>query len=278
VLKKRLIPVVMLRNGSVVQSRGFKRYQIVGNPTTIVERLSTWAADELVYVDISRAPTHAQGRMDLGTRSSTNILSILGDVARRCFMPLSFGGGIRNLQQAEERIRAGADKIIINTQALSSPALITEAAESLGSQAVVISVDARRGEDGAYEVFSAGGREPSGRSPAAWAAECESRGAGEILVNSIDRDGGGQGYDLDLIRSVTSAVSIPVIALGGAGNWEHMATALEQTEASAVAAGNIFHHTEHSVFKAKQHLFERGANVRPPTLHEFDEFETPPQE
>lgn len=265
-LKNRLIPVVLLRSGVVVQSKGFQRYQRLGNPVTIVQRLTDWAADELIYLDISREQVYDLGRDDLNTANRGSILEILSDISCRCFMPLTFGGGIRSLKDADMRVSAGADKISINTQPLEDPGFITVCAREFGSQCVVVSIDALRKEDGTLEVFSCNGKRATGRIPAEWAAEAESRGAGEILINSIDRDGKGAGYDIDLINSVVGAVKIPVIALGGVGKWEHFDECLKTTKVSAIAAANIFHYTENSVYKAKKFLYDSGANVRKPTF------------
>jgi cyclase len=266
VLKQRLIPVVLMRGGVVVQSKGFQRYQRLGNPTTIVQRLSDWAADELIYLDISREGAYDMGRDDLGGANRGDPLSILADVARQCFMPLAFGGGIRTLDDIGVRIRLGADKVVINTQPLTEPEFITSAAREFGSQCVVVCIDARRTQDEHWEVCSSGGRTATGRSPADWAREAADRGAGEILIQSIDQDGRGRGYDLGLIRSVTSAVRVPVIALGGAGSWEHFAAAIQDGGADAVAAANIFNYRENSVYQAKRHLFDQGLNFREPAL------------
>ena len=263
-LKNRLIPVVLLRNGVVVQSKGFQRHQLLGNPVAIVQRLSDWASDELIYLDISRERIYDLRRDDLKAENRTSLLEILTDVSRCCFMPLTFGGGIRTLVDVTVRLRAGADKISINTKPLENPSFITACAREFGAQCVVVSIDVRRCENGVWEVFSCGGKKPTGRTPSAWAMEAESRGAGEILINSIDRDGRGNGYDIELIESIVNTVSIPVIALGGVGQWEHFSEALTKTKVSAIAAANIFHYTENSVFKAKKFLFEAGANVRKP--------------
>ena len=265
-LKNRLIPVVLLRNGIVVQSKGFKRYQRLGNPITIVERLSDWAADELIYLDISREPIYDLGRDDLNFPNRGAVLEILKDIARRCFMPLTFGGGIRTLDDVLARIRSGADKVSINTQALNDPGFVSICAKEFGSQCIVVSIDARTDGKGSWEVYKEGGRVPTGRHPGEWAAQVESRGAGEILINSIDRDGSGKGYDIPLIRSVVNAVKIPVIALGGVGEWAHLAQGITEGGASAVAAANIFHYTENSVYKAKKSLYDMGLNVRKPVL------------
>jgi cyclase len=266
VLKKRLIPVVLLRNGVVVQSKGFQRYQRLGNPVTVVQRLTDWAADELIYLDISRDNNYDLGRDDLNTQNRKNLLEILRDVAQRCYMPLTFGGGIRSVYDAACRITAGADKISINSRPLEAPNFITECAKEFGSQCVVVSIDAIQQSNEIYEVVGQGGKLRTGRLPTDWAREAEARGAGEILINSVDRDGKGTGFDLKLIQSVANAVRIPVIALGGAGKWEDFNICLNSTNVSAVAAANIFHYTENSVFKAKEYLIKEKANVRAPSL------------
>ncbi len=265
-LKSRLIPVVLLRNGVVVQSKGFKRYQLLGNPITIVQRLSDWAADELIYLDISSQPIYDLRRDDLNFANRNNLLAILEDVGKNCFMPLTSGGGIKNMEDIFARIRAGADKVSINTQALKQPNFIDVCAKEFGSQCIVVSIDALAEENGSWQVYQQGGRVPTGRIPADWAAEVESRGEGEIFLNSIDRDGSGKGYDLDLIHSVVNAVKIPVIVCGGVGEWSHFALGLTETRASAVAAANIFHYTENSIYKAKKYLYDHGFNVRQPVL------------
>lgn len=263
--KKRLIPVVLLRGGMVVQSKAFKRYQALGNPATMVGRLSNWSSDELIYLDISREAGYDLNRDDLKYQNRNDFLEILSDVAAKCFMPLTVGGGIRSLEEARLRIRAGADKIAVNTGAFRDPALLSRCAAEFGCQAVVLAVDARRREGGGWEVFVDGGRMATGRDPAAWALEAQERGAGEILLGSIDRDGAGSGYDLDLIARVAQKVKIPVVALGGVGNWDHLAQGLD-AGADAVAAANIFQYTENSVHLAKEHLYRRGYPVRRPRV------------
>jgi cyclase len=269
-LKNRLIPVVLLKNGAVVQSKRFSRYQRVGNPFTIVERLSAWAADELIYLDITREGSHDLGRDDLNCPNDRHVLNILKDVAKRCFMPLTFGGGIRTVEDAVDRIGNGADKICINSQALNDPAFIEACSRRLGSQCIVVSIDARNGRDGEWEACIQGGALPSGHSVVEWAMEAERRGAGEILLNSIDRDGSGKGYDIPLIRAVADRVGIPVIAVGGVGEWAHFAEGLREGHASAVAAANIFHYTENSVYAAKRYLYDSGLNVREAGFGVFD--------
>lgn len=265
--KKRLVPVVLLRNGVVVQSKGFKRWQALGNPATIVARLSNWASDELIYLDITREGAYDLRRDDTNFANRGGLLEILDDVSRKCFMPLTFGGGIRTAEDVAVRLARGADKVAINTQALAEPAFITRCAHTHGAQCIVVSMDVRARTDGqpGWEVFADSGRQATARDAVEWAREAADRGAGELLLNSIDRDGAGQGYDLPLIEAVSSAVRIPVIALGGVGAWEHLGAGLD-AGAAAVAAGNIFHYTENSVFNAARWLHERGYPVRRPAL------------
>lgn len=274
-LKTRLIPCLLLRNGLVVQSKGFCRYQLLGNPTTVVQRLSDWACDELIYLDISRDSSYDLGRDDLNHPNRADILDIISDVARRCFMPLTFGGRIRTVDDAAARIERGADKIAINTQACHEPQFIADCARAFGSQCVVVSVDVRGDAATGWQVHTDGGREPTGRCPVEWARQIEQLGAGEILINSIDRDGKGRGYDIELIAAVASAVTVPVICLGGVGHWDHFAEAIRHAGVSAVAAANIFHYSENSVYNAKKHLFEAGLNVRRPELFAATAIEEP---
>lgn len=265
-LKNRLIPVLFLRNGYLVRSEEFKLYQNLGNPVAQVERYNAWDVDELIYIDITRDGTHDAQRSDLGGlrgAMTQTIEDVIRIVAAKCFMPLTFGGRIRTLDEARSRFALGADKVTINTQALRTPDFITAMAKEFGSQAVVVSIDARRIEnDSGYEVFGDGGRYPTGKAPAAWAREAQERGAGEILINSIDCDGKAMGYDLALIRSVVEATAIPVIACGGVGSYDHFASGIQDAGASAVAAGNIFHFKELAYPMAKRHLKKAGLNFR----------------
>jgi cyclase len=267
VVKTRLIPVVLLRGGVVVQSKGFRRYQPLGNPSRIVERLAAWASDELVYLDITPpgGGGYDCGRDDLAEHGRAELLEILGDISRRCFMPLSFGGGIRTLADIERRVRLGADKCVLNSAALADPSFIDEAAREFGSQCIVVCVDARRSEPSRWRVMTDGGRRETPWLAEEWVSEAQSRGAGEILVQSVDQDGTGRGYDLDLLRAVRSRMSVPLVALGGVGEWAHLADGIA-AGADAVAAANIFNYSENSVYHAKDFLFAQGLNVRRPTL------------
>lgn len=263
--KRRLIPLLLLRNGWIVQSKQFRKWQPLGNPITSVKRLSEWASDELIYLDISRDDTYDLKRDDLGNPNRATIFEILEDVSNQAFMPITVGGRIRTLADIQARLSRGADKVCINTKPLEEPDFIEAAAKEFGSQAVVVSIDFKD-IDGRKEVMKGWGKEPTGRTPEDWAREVESRGAGEVLVNSIDRDGMKIGYDLETTALVAEALSIPVIACGGVGTWEHLAEGLSQTKADAVAAANIFHYSDQSVYVAKKHLTEKGLDVRPPDL------------
>ena len=264
--KNRLIPVLLLRNGWLVQSKQFKRYQNLGNPISAVKRLSEWASDELVYLDISADDSHDLNRDDLGHPNRATFFEIIEDVSKVAHMPITVGGRIRTLEDIEKRLALGADKVSLNTQALETPQFITDAAREFGSQCVVISIDVKKQPDGTDLVMSHGGKRPTAFTPRDWAKRVEDTGAGEILLNSVDRDGMRNGYDLALLNAVADAVRIPVIAVGGVGEWDHMAEALRQTRVDAVAAANIFHYTDQSVYLAKKHLAAQGLNVRSPDL------------
>lgn len=264
-LKDRLIPVLFLRNGYLVRSESFQVHQNLGNPVAQVERYDAWDVDELIYIDITRSGHHDYQRSDLGGLRGVlpaTFEEIIPVVAEKCFMPLTFGGGIRTLEDARRRFESGADKITVNTQALQDPSFISALAHEFGSQAVVVSIDARLIEGGAHQVFSQWGSVPTGRDPRDWAREAQERGAGEILINSIDRDGKACGYDIELIRGVVEATSVPVIACGGAGNYDHFVDVFRQARPAAVAAGNLFHFKELAYPMAKRHLKKHALNVR----------------
>lgn len=260
-LKRRLIPCLFLQNGLIVRSQEFQEFKQLGNPLSQLERLNDWNADELIYVDITREGSYDLKRDDLKIQSRNDILAILRDISTRCFMPLSFGGRIRSLEQVDAFIANGADKVVINTGAYLHPALITQVAEKYGSQAMVAAIDVKK-EPGGYGVYIHNGRQRVDTSLEAWAREAVRRGAGEIFLNSIDRDGSANGYDLEVIRAVCALVDVPVIACGGAGAFEDFMKAMEETPASAVAAGNIFNFTENAYRRAKRVLKDAGLNVR----------------
>lgn len=263
----RIIPVVLTKNGRVVQSKGFKRHQVLGNPSSIVWRLSNWFADELIYLDITRQDQASiEHRSDLKYRLGSEIISCVEEVASKCFMPLTVGGGIRTTDDIYLRLKAGADKVAINSEALNRPEFIKEASSEFGSQCIVVSIDVRADNKGDWKVFKSAGRESTFKNLISWIQEVEALGAGEILLNSIDQDGQGQGYDLELIKKAVDATSVPVIALGGVGNWQHFARCIEFAHPSAVAAANIFQYVENSYFKAQRYLYEKDYPVRRPEV------------
>src|SRR3989338_1929513 len=239
-LKNRLIACLVIKNGIVVQSIGFSRYLHVGKPEIAIEFLNSWWIDEIIVVDIDASK---EGR----TISRDNVRSI----AKKCFVPLTVGGGFNSGEEVRQAIRSGADKVSINAAAIRRPELITEIAAVLGAQSVIVSMDVKVNQQGKYEVFISNGKEETGLDPVSWAKKVEELGAGEILLNSIDRDGTKQGYDLELIKKVSAAVNIPVIALGGACHPDHFCAGIEKGKAAAVAAANYFHFTEHSVITTK---------------------------
>ena len=263
----RLIPVILLKNGLIVRSQLFRIHQTIGNPMHTVRRLSNWNVDELVLLDISATDFHDMRRDDMQLRyDDSTTLGVLRQVAEHCVMPLTVGGRVRTVADIRSRLLSGADKCAINSEAVRRPGLITEGAGAFGSQCIVVSIDARRAADGSLEVLIDGGRTATGLHPARWARECERLGAGEILLNSIDRDGTGWGYDLDLIREVVGSVSIPVIACGGVGIYEHFPTAILEAGASAAAAANIFNFFELSYPNAKNACVRAGVAMRPVSL------------
>jgi imidazole glycerol-phosphate synthase subunit HisF len=260
-LKKRLIPVLLLQNGLLVRSELFKTHQIIGNPIHEVERFNQWTVDELVYLDITRDDVYDTRRDDHKVRGLNDPLAILEAVAQTCFMPLTWGGRIRNVQDMRDRISRGADKITVNSEAVRTPNLITQGAQVFGSQAIVLSIDVKRNAAGELKVYIDGGRTETGLAPAAWAREAEKLGAGEILLQSIDRDGTGEGFDTDYIHAVASVTTIPVIACSGVGRYEHYVDGI-RAGASAVAAANIWHFKELSDLGGKRALAKAGIDIR----------------
>ncbi len=260
-LRTRLIPVLLLQNGLLVRSESFSIHQALGNPIHEARRFNEWNVDELVYLDISRDDAYDLRRDDHKVKNLTGPMEILEEVSRACFMPLTWGGGIRTVEDMHGCFRRGADKVSVNTAAFRTPQLIRDGAKVFGSQAIVISVDVRRREDGRPEVVIEGGREPTGVDPVDWIKDAVSQGAGEILLQSVDRDGTALGYDVDLIRSVSAISAVPVIALGGVGHYEQFFDGWK-AGANAVAAANIFHFKELADRNAKRAMAKAGIPVR----------------
>ncbi len=250
-LKKRLVACLLIRDGLIVQSIGFRRYLPIGHPRFPIEFVVKWDVDEIVLLDMSA--TSEDRPPDIG---------MLEFLSRSCFVPLTVGGGIRTVDDVRRTVRAGADKVSINAHAVARPQLISEIADVFGGQCVVVSIDCRRENDGRYQVYTHSGIRATGLEPAAWARQAETLGAGEIFLNSIDRDGSKLGYDIAMIRQITESVQIPVVACGGVGNYSHFAPGIVEGGASAVAAANIFHYIEHSTIVAKAHMLKSGVDIR----------------
>lgn len=261
-LKKRLIPCLFLQNGRLVRSEHFSYHQILGNPIAQVERINSWSADELIYIDISNEEHYDLQRDDQKIKSMSSIYQIIDKVSKTCFIPLTFGGNIKTLDDIRELVKRGADKVVVNTIAFENPDFITQAAKAFGRQCIVVGIDVKTNADGNYEVYIRHGKKATGQDPVLWAKEAEKLGAGEIFLNSIDRDGSAKGYDVRLINLISESVSIPVIACGGVGMFEHFIEGIK-AGASAVSAGNIFNFTENSVIEAKKSLQRAGVDIRP---------------
>jgi cyclase len=245
------MPTLLFKDFGLVKGIRFDSWRRVGTAMQAIKVYNLREVDELVFLDISATP---EGR--------SPDLEIVDELADECFMPLTVGGGIQTVDDVQRLLRVGADKVAVNTAAVENPELISSIAQKFGSQCVIASLDAKKLADGAYELVTHSGTRPTGKDPVRFAREAERLGAGEILITSVDRDGTMEGYDIELIRSVSEAVSIPLIASGGAGNYEHMAEALQEGKASAVAAASIFHFTQQTPLEAKRYLSERGFNMR----------------
>ncbi len=250
-LAKRIIPCLDVKAGRVVKGVKFVELQDAGNPVEIARVYDREGADELCFLDI--------------TASHENrgiILDVVARTAEQVFMPLTVGGGINKLEDIRKLLKAGADKVSINTGAVNRPDFVREAAEMFGSQCIVVAIDAKRSGDH-WEVFTHGGRKPTGLDACQWAERMENYGAGEILLTSMDRDGTKTGYDLELTRAIADRVGIPVIASGGVGTLEHIYEGLTQGNASAALAASIFHFREFTIAECKSYLRQRGVVVRP---------------
>ncbi len=249
-LAKRVIPCLDVKDGRVVKGVRFVDLRDAGDPVEAALVYDVQGADELVFLDITASHEDRSIMLDVVRRTAEGI-----------YMPLTVGGGIRTIEDVRTLLRAGADKVSLNTAALANPRVIGEAAERFGSQCIVVAIDARR-ENGRFGVYPPGGRRPTGRDAVEWALEAETLGAGEILLTSMDRDGTGDGYDLELTRAISEGVSIPVIASGGAGTLEHLYDGLALGRADAVLAASIFHFGTYSIGEAKAYLRSRGVEVR----------------
>jgi len=251
-LAKRIIPCLDVTNGRVVKGTNFVDLRDAGDPVECAIAYNEQEADELVFLDITASVDGRDTMVDVVRRT-----------AKHCFIPLTVGGGIRKVEDMREMLLAGADKVGINTAAIINPGLIDEGATAFGSQCIVTAIDAKKEGPGKWGIYTHGGRKPMGIDAVEWAKEVYNRGAGEILLTSMDADGTKDGYDIELTAAVSEAVGIPVIASGGAGNLQHMVDVLEQGRADAVLAASIFHFGQHTVGEAKDYFAERNIPVRP---------------
>ena len=249
-LAKRIIPCLDVKNGRVVKGIRFLKLKDAGDPVEQARRYEAQGADELVFLDITASAERRDTRVALAAR-----------VAKEVFIPFTVGGGLKSIEEIRKILAAGADKISLNTAAVKNPRLIAEAAHRFGSQCVVVAIDAKR-RGRSWEVFIHGGRTPTGKDAVRWAREAQKRGAGEILLTSMDRDGTRDGYDLGLTRAVSRAVRIPVIASGGVGTLKHLADGIRRGGADAVLAASIFHYGRFTVPQAKRYLKRHGVPVR----------------
>jgi imidazole glycerol-phosphate synthase subunit HisF len=250
-LAKRIIPCLDVTEGRVVKGTKFLQLRDAGDPVECAKEYNRQGADELVFLDITATSDHRRTMIDVVERT-----------AEECFMPLTVGGGIRTLADVRDMLLAGADKVSMNTAAIQRPELISEAAEAFGVQCIVVAIDAKKQPSGGWNVYTHGGRKPTNFDAIEWAVSAARLGAGEILLTSMDADGTKDGYDLELTAAVSSAVTIPVIASGGAGRLEHLETVLREGRADAVLAASIFHFGEYSVADAKRFLSDHGIHVR----------------
>ena len=250
-LKKRIIPCLDIKNGRVVKGINFVDLVDAGDPAEQAKIYNDSGADEICFLDITAS--HENRNI---------ILEVVKKTTEKCFVPLTVGGGVRSIEDISNLLLAGADKVSINTAAVNNANLIKEGAEKFGSQCIVVAVDAKKVNNNKWEVFTHGGRKPTGKDVLNFVTKMESLGAGEILLTSMDRDGTKKGYDLDLTKKISNLVSIPVIASGGVGNLEHLYQGFKIGKASAVLAASIFHFGEHSILEAKQYLDSKGIPVR----------------
>ena len=250
-LKKRIIPCLDINNGRVVKGINFINLIDAGDPAEQAKIYNDQGADEICFLDISASHENRNTTLEVVKKTTEN-----------CFVPLTVGGGVRTIEDINNLLLAGADKVSINTAAVTNENLITESAQRFGSQCIVVAVDAKKINNDKWEVFTHGGRKPTGKDVLKFVQKMEAFGAGEILLTSMDRDGTKKGYDLDLTKKISNSVNIPVIASGGVGSLEHMHQGFKIGKASAVLAASIFHFGEYSIQDAKKYLDSKGIPVR----------------
>ena len=250
-MAKRIIPCLDVKDGRVVKGVQFLNLRDAGDPVEVAKRYSEQGADEITFLDITASHEKRNIMLDVVERTA-------GEV----FVPLTVGGGVRTIDDVRTLLLAGADKVAINTAAVRDPDFVQEAAQNFGSQCIVVAVDAKRASHGRWEVFTHGGREPTGIDAVEWCMSMENMGCGEILLTSMDKDGTGDGYDIELTKAVTGLLTIPLIASGGAGNLEHLSDAIEEGGADAVLVASIFHYGQYTIEQSKKFLRSRNIEIR----------------
>lgn len=250
-LSKRIIPCLDVKDGRVVKGVNFVNLRDAGDPVEIARKYSDEGADEICFLDITASHEERKTMIDVVERTAAEV-----------FVPLTVGGGVRTIEDVRQMLLAGADKVSINTAAVNDPDFVKRASERFGSQCIVVAIDARRVSEGKWEVYTHGGRNPTGIDALEWAKKMEEYGAGEILLTSMDKDGTKSGYDIPLTRAVSRAVSVPVIASGGAGSLDHLSEGVSDGEADAVLVASIFHYGEHTIRDAKEFMSSKGISVR----------------
>ncbi|MGM0367568.1 MAG: imidazole glycerol phosphate synthase subunit HisF [Actinomycetota bacterium] len=250
-ITKRIIPCLDVNKGRVVKGVSFVNLQDAGDPVELAAFYDREGADEIVFLDITAS--HEKRK---------TVIELASETAKKVFIPYTIGGGIQKVEHIREILRKGADKISINTSAVNDPHLIERSSKIFGSQCIVVAIDAKKKSENKWEVYTHGGRTPTGRDAVEWAKTVEELGAGEILLTSMDKDGTKDGYDLELTRAITRELNIPVIASGGAGNLEHLRDVIEYADADAVLVASIFHYGKYTIKQAKKYLKSQGINVR----------------
>tara|TARA_S200000501_G_scaffold378843_1_gene444139 strand:+ start:400 stop:1227 length:828 start_codon:yes stop_codon:yes gene_type:complete len=272
-LKTRLIPVLLLKNGILVRSRNFTFHQLIGNHIEQAKRFSEWKADEIIYLDITRDNVYefekiknvigsTSSKSEVAINSRKNMIEIVQDVSKICRVPLTIGGKIKSLDDIRLRLKAGADKVVLNTAAIENPLLIKQAASEFGSQCIVVCLDLKSKNKNEWMLLKNFGKDKSDLEVVSWIQKVQELGAGEILLQSVDRDGTGKGYDLNLLKSVSKHIHVPFIILGGAGKFDDFVKANKVNREVSLGAANIFHFTEQSILNAKKFLSKSKMNVR----------------
>ena len=264
--KNRVIVIIFFKNGNVVQSKFFKQHKVVGDPYVIIDRLSTWNADEVIYLNI-RPELLNLNRQDKNTKYESDFEKIIEFVGKKAFMPLTVGGGVKSLCDIERYFEMGADKVSINSAIIKNPKLIYESSKMYGSQSIVASIDIKKEiYSNEYRAFINNGKDMINMKLSDYIKKIENDGAGELLINSIDRDGMGNGYDINLFKFIQGITKLPIIFAGGVGSADHLKEGVENN-INAVAAGNIFHYTENSYYEIVNYLYNNNCNTRAPILN-----------